>query len=86
MSASPLTQVDQIPTIPSLLPSVKYPSLILTLSTIAGVLFSSLEVTPGPQSQCLPSVLSYTFATFSPAAETILLVSNIMLVIGASYA
>lgn len=76
----------QMPTTPSFRPSVRYPSLILTLSTIAGRRPSSSAVTPGPQSQCLPSILSYTFATSSPAAATIRRLSNIILVMGLSYA
>src|ERR1700712_5279368 len=73
-------QHDQTPTIPFLLPSTMYPSFILTVSIVASTPAPSSAPTPGPQAQCRPSVLSYTFTTSSPAAETIRRASNIMLV------
>ena len=72
--------------IPSRRPSIMYPSFMRTFSTVAGVVPSSSAVVPAPQSQCRPSVLSYIFTTSCPAAHTICLESNIMLVIGLSWA
>jgi hypothetical protein len=79
-------QHRHIPTLPSLLPSTRYPSLTRTRSTMAGVRPSSAAATPAPQSHCRPSTLSYTLTTSSPAAQTIRRASNAMLIMAWSYA